>query len=520
MQDNLSIIVTMIVFVTLVVIFPLYNLFERQDDMSYTLALKATTSFVDEVKNNGYIDQASYDKFIVQLGNTGNSYEVQMEAYRKTLIVDESRPGEFLEQYKIDYTEDILNTINTGVANITGKAPNINNAYLLNQDDQIYIKLKNSSTTMAGAVFNAIIPTAKKERIVVNYGGVVKNSSWDKVESTIHSFTTKPSIPVVTKNGASIVGNSITVDSGMPVQFTAASQASDWWKNIVSYTWTFQYADGTSEQNLVTAATGTAPNLTGTITRSFPVATPSTVTVTALDNYGEYSNAAVITVNTVSIKPTKPILTSTPDTISNNVIIPVAGGTQITFYASSTPGSAYKTIAKYVWTIQNGGGTPYVRETATGTYTETFANGVGSVTVYAVDSVGLSSDISGTAFSVMNNFAQQAISSVGLATIESILITGATVSGYSFEVGVSSGHSGSDWWRIQGLTTGGVWESVNPGGGVDSYVGVSNGVATGQISLTDQYRYKQLRFQYCVDSGHAGCLTSGSYIKYSVQYKF
>ncbi len=72
MQDNISIIITMIIFVTLVVIFPLYNLFERQDDMSYTLALKATTSFVDEIRNNGYIDQNGYNKYISELGNTGN----------------------------------------------------------------------------------------------------------------------------------------------------------------------------------------------------------------------------------------------------------------------------------------------------------------------------------------------------------------------------------------------------------------------------------------------------------------
>ncbi|MDD2375950.1 MAG: hypothetical protein PHD15_01670 [Clostridia bacterium] len=51
MQDNVSIVITMLIFVILVVIFPLYNLFERQDDMSYTLALKATTCFVDDVRN-------------------------------------------------------------------------------------------------------------------------------------------------------------------------------------------------------------------------------------------------------------------------------------------------------------------------------------------------------------------------------------------------------------------------------------------------------------------------------------
>lgn len=512
MQDNLSIIITMIIFVTLVVIFPLYNLFERQDDMSYTLALKATTSFVDEIRNNGYIDQKGYNEFVAQLGNTGNSYDIELEAHRKILIEDVNNPGEFLEQYKIDYNQDILNVINTGTTNITGKVLK-DNAYLLNEDDQIYVKLKNSNTTMAGAIFNAIIPTAKKDRIVVNYGGVVKNSSWDKVESTIHSFTTKPSNPIVTKNGSAIAGNMITVEAGVGINFTALSTPSDWWKRISSYTWTFQYADGRIEQNIVTAATGTAPSLTGSITRSFPVQTPSSVSVYATDSYGENSGTTTITVNTYSYGPTKPTLSSNPDTISNNVIIPVAGGTRIDFTASSTVNSTWKTIAKYVWTIQNGGGTPYVRETTTGSLSEVFANGVGSVTVYAVDSAGLQSEKTGTAFSVMNNFAQQAISSVGLAEINSIIIPGATIAGYSFEVRVSSGHSGNDWWKIQGLTNGGSWEVI-------AGASVRNGVSTGQVTLPDQTRYKQLKFQYSVDSGHQSCLTSGSYIKYSVQYKF
>jgi hypothetical protein len=184
MQDNLSIIITMIIFVILVVIFPLYNLFERQDDMSYTLALKATTSFVDEVRNNGYIDQKNYSNFLNQLEATGNAYDIFIEAHRKTLIKDDLHPGEYLEQYMIDYTEDILKVINTGVPNISGIVLK-DNAYLLNQEDQIYVKLKNSNTTMAGAIFNAIIPTAKKERIVVNYGGIIKNNSWKKVESAL-----------------------------------------------------------------------------------------------------------------------------------------------------------------------------------------------------------------------------------------------------------------------------------------------------------------------------------------------
>jgi hypothetical protein len=67
----------MLVFVILIVIFPLYNYFERQDDMSYNLALKAVTSFVDQVTENGYLDQTTYDSFIQRLTQTGNSYDIK-----------------------------------------------------------------------------------------------------------------------------------------------------------------------------------------------------------------------------------------------------------------------------------------------------------------------------------------------------------------------------------------------------------------------------------------------------------
>ena len=84
MKDNLSIVIVMIVFVILMVIFPLYNHFERQDDMSYNLALKVTTNFVDEVINSGYITQAMYDNYIANLANTGNLYDIELEVHKRT----------------------------------------------------------------------------------------------------------------------------------------------------------------------------------------------------------------------------------------------------------------------------------------------------------------------------------------------------------------------------------------------------------------------------------------------------
>lgn len=182
MKDNLSIVISMVIFVILIVIFPLYNYFERQDDMSYNLALKTTTNFVDEVTEAGYLDQDAYNRFVEELSDTGNVYDIQLEAHRKLLTKDNN--SSYNEQYLIDYNDQIFsadeNKIKTNLNEKTIK----DNAYYFNEGDQFYVKLKNSNTTMAGAIFNTIVPSSKKDRIVVNYGGIIKNQAWAKVDAT------------------------------------------------------------------------------------------------------------------------------------------------------------------------------------------------------------------------------------------------------------------------------------------------------------------------------------------------
>lgn len=202
MKDNLSIVITIIVLVLLMVIFPLYNFFERQDDMSYNLVLKATTAFADEVMENGYIDQDMYDKFVSELGNTGNVYDIELEAHKRILTVDSKKDDQYIyiNQDYIDYNDDIFESIEnentTGASNLMQKTLK-NKVYKLNEKDQFYVKVKNSNTTMAGALFNVIVPTSKKTRISINYGGIIKNNAWKMVDATINERIVAPSKPEI-----------------------------------------------------------------------------------------------------------------------------------------------------------------------------------------------------------------------------------------------------------------------------------------------------------------------------------
>lgn len=212
MKDNLSIVITIIVLVLLMVLFPLYNFFERQDDMSYNLVLKATTNFADQVMNNGYIDQNMYNNLVNELGNTGNIYDIQIEAHRKVLTKDKDniKSDTYVEQSYIDYNDDIFNSLEK--SNDVMDKQLKNNIYLMNENDEIYVKVKNSNTTLAGSLFNSIIVTSSKTRIEVNYGGIIKNNSWAKIDATYKGHIQAPGAPKVTVGGEEVKsGNSIQI---------------------------------------------------------------------------------------------------------------------------------------------------------------------------------------------------------------------------------------------------------------------------------------------------------------------
>ena len=217
MKDNLSMVILMILLVLIMIMFPLYNYFERQDDMSYSLVLKATTNFAEEVMNSGYLDQDMYDRYISQIANTGNLYDIELEAHRKWLISDSENPGQYIESSYIDYNNQIFDSVandkESKITTVSSKSLK-DNIYKFDVGDEFYVKVKNSTTTMAGAIFNSIFTTSSKDRIVVNYGGIIKNNSWQKVDSTYYSKQEYTSTIQYSTSGDSNLQNNIVSLTG------------------------------------------------------------------------------------------------------------------------------------------------------------------------------------------------------------------------------------------------------------------------------------------------------------------
>ena len=102
MESNVSLIVLTIVLVLLVVILPVYNIFTRQDDMSYNIALKAVTNFVDEARTTGRIAYSDYDNLINQLGITKNSYQIEIEEHKNYYLSEDGQYSDTIMCSKTD----------------------------------------------------------------------------------------------------------------------------------------------------------------------------------------------------------------------------------------------------------------------------------------------------------------------------------------------------------------------------------------------------------------------------------
>ena len=78
METSLQKIIAAIVGVMILFIIPVYIAFEKVDDVSYSLALKLTQNFVDNVRDKGYISPEMYSDFVSGLYATNNTYDVNI----------------------------------------------------------------------------------------------------------------------------------------------------------------------------------------------------------------------------------------------------------------------------------------------------------------------------------------------------------------------------------------------------------------------------------------------------------
>ena len=116
MEDTLVEITGIAIAAILMFIFPLITMADRTDDVSQLTVEIATTEFVDEIRTTGKITPDAYNQFLINIGSTGNMYNVEMEVRildenpkRKTIQSDTSGTKENV--YYSVYNSQIENVL-------------------------------------------------------------------------------------------------------------------------------------------------------------------------------------------------------------------------------------------------------------------------------------------------------------------------------------------------------------------------------------------------------------------------
>lgn len=83
MESSFQKIIAAVVGILILFIIPVYVAYEKVDDISYSLVLKMTQAFVDNVREKGYISPEMYNEYMSNIYSTNNSYDVQIEHLKK-----------------------------------------------------------------------------------------------------------------------------------------------------------------------------------------------------------------------------------------------------------------------------------------------------------------------------------------------------------------------------------------------------------------------------------------------------
>lgn len=224
MEDVLQKVVGILISVVIFFILPVYIAYEKEDDIAYSLALSASTDFVDSVTSKGYISNEMYNDFMSKLAVTHNSYDVYMEhtakvynpviysytddlstvrakfdynlykeqyeegtisidtgsnagTYKNLILAYDLSEKKYTEQQIIDTISStdrklsVLTSLDTYKAMDFRSLPAINSIYMTNSNTQIYtmnegdefnVIVKNKNTTAATLIYNVVTMGAAK----------------------------------------------------------------------------------------------------------------------------------------------------------------------------------------------------------------------------------------------------------------------------------------------------------------------------------------------------------------------
>lgn len=172
-------------FLALLLLFawPIYESFQKQDDISSLVVLNAVSKFVDSARNKGYVSPAMYNDFVQEMQRTGNTFDVELEHHKKIIVPHYTNPlqpasftGDISVEYDKFYNQQIMERL---FPDSNEPITSTNRIYPMHIGDFFQVTVKNTNRTHATVILDFLTASRSPEtRIVVPYGGMVLNEDY------------------------------------------------------------------------------------------------------------------------------------------------------------------------------------------------------------------------------------------------------------------------------------------------------------------------------------------------------
>lgn len=147
MSDTVMTVIAIVTAAVLMFIFPLMSTADRGDDIAQQAVQTATVEFVDNIRSTGKITIDKYDAFLDVIAETGNTFDVLIEAKildenarKKVQQASSSKVGE--NEYYSEFTTQIEERLEN------------DGEYNLKEGDIISVTVKNTNKTISQILRN------------------------------------------------------------------------------------------------------------------------------------------------------------------------------------------------------------------------------------------------------------------------------------------------------------------------------------------------------------------------------
>ncbi len=147
---------------------PLISVYDRQDDISYTIAYSQVQELTDMTRDRGYLDEALYLKLNKILAATGNTYEITLEHYKKTYVPVYDDAGLFMDDFYVSYEGYFNGDIEKVLEN--------QHRYDLSIGDLFFVRVENKSKTKSQVIREILLNISTDyPTIIIRSGGMVRH---------------------------------------------------------------------------------------------------------------------------------------------------------------------------------------------------------------------------------------------------------------------------------------------------------------------------------------------------------